>query len=103
MSSFFLNSSAFVHPGNSLSKLLFHRRGPATENAFAVEPWLGIVLGISSIFTLREERVVLTCFFNANMSERYGGLLVVNVLETASRKESMALNTLSTMFKERTD
>ena len=32
------------------------------------------------MFTLREERVVLTCFFDANMSERYGGSLVVNAL-----------------------
>ena len=32
------------------------------------------------MFTLREERIYLTCFFDANMSERYGGLLVVNAL-----------------------
>ena len=30
--------------------------------------------------TLREERVALTCFFDGNMSERYGGLLEVNAL-----------------------
>ena len=32
------------------------------------------------MFTLREERAVLSCFFDVNMSERYGGLLVVNAL-----------------------
>ena len=51
-----------------------------TANVFAVEPLLEIVLGKSNMFTLREERVDLTCFFDANMPERYGGLLVVNVL-----------------------
>ena len=36
------------------------------------------------MFTLREERVSLNCFFDVNMSERYRGLLVVNALYTSN-------------------